>query len=142
MWDFFGVHISLIFEHILFYEYFVPSVCRSGYKRQEYNNTDISRLLFKIEIWFIFVKIHLINDHLKCKYSVRLSVGYTTKDIQTIWWKFSFIYHLQYIFLIISKSFATYGYCLTFCVLLFFWKHIFLSICILLGRFVLQEKDL
>ncbi len=35
----------------------------------------------QLAVWFHFVKIHLINDHLFCKYFIRLSVSLATNDI-------------------------------------------------------------
>ncbi len=56
---------------------FCPLVCWSGYKRHNLKKIVqyISRLLFEIEVWFLFLNIHLINEHLFCKYLARLYAG-------------------------------------------------------------------
>ncbi len=78
---FISVHIH-IFLH-LFYKCFVLSVCRSGYNRHKCKNleTYISRVLFKIKVWFFFVKIPLINDYLSHEWFVRQSVGQATNGM-------------------------------------------------------------
>ncbi len=53
------------------------SVCRSGYKRPKCLKIEtlISQLLFRIDVWFIFVKILLIKELLLFEYFLRW-VGY------------------------------------------------------------------
>ena len=71
-WDkqlYFFLCTFLLYKSI--YSMFCPSVCWSGYKRHKCKNieTPIFRLIFKIDGWFSFAKVHLINDqHLFCKY--------------------------------------------------------------------------
>ena len=61
----FFVQITIIYEHLLckyFVRRSVGQATNSRYvKLQKKMN---SRLLFKIELWFFFVKIRLINAHL------------------------------------------------------------------------------
>ncbi len=58
-----------------------PSVCLSVH--QVYGQTRFSWPLIVISLQFFFVQIPLINEHLFCKYFVRLSVGNATKGFAT-----------------------------------------------------------
>ena len=62
---------------------FCLSVCWSGYKRYKCNNKEtwFSCRLFKIEVWFFFVKVPLIKDHILYECFVRFSIGQATKGI-------------------------------------------------------------
>ena len=79
--DFFGEILSSRCASILWI--FSPSVCQSGYKRQKCKNKEtwFSWRLFKIEVWFFFVKICLIDAHLFYKYFDRRFLGQDTQDI-------------------------------------------------------------
>ncbi len=86
----------------LLYKYKCPSVCRSGYKRQKCRNKEtwFSFWLFKIEVWFFFVKSCLIDAHLFYEYFIRQSVGQAKKDKKVftsgwkVLWCFLFLYTL------------------------------------------------
>ncbi len=53
-----------------------------SYVNHVQGETWFSRPLIEISLYF-FVKIPLINEHLFCKYFVRLSIGNATKDFAT-----------------------------------------------------------
>ncbi len=103
--------IPLINDHLL-YEYFFTLVYRSGYKRHKCLKVEkyISRLLFKIEVWFHFfwrfiwsMSINsVIHKRHKCTNEMK---GFMTNFfvVDLLFLQLSFSLYLSYILLIISK---------------------------------------
>ncbi len=78
----------------LLYKSKCPSVCMSVSMSVRFRGeTWFSKPLIEISLQFCFVQIPLINEHIFCKYFVRLSVGNATKLCYL--WMFSSLFILK-----------------------------------------------
>ncbi len=68
------------------YSIFCTLVCQLGYKRQKSKNKQISIswLISKIELWFLFVKIHQSNDSLSFLTFISFSF-FKFKEFRYLW---------------------------------------------------------
>ncbi len=101
-------------------------VFQSGYNRYKCKNVEmfISKLIFKIELWFLYLRIYENNDYLSIC-AVWLTYRLLKKKIlrccgkfHNIFGWFMFLFNFYFIqlsfsffFIKISKSFATYRRC-------------------------------